>query len=218
MSAEFYAAMAAAFAEMPDIPKTRVNPQFRSKYMNFDDIANAVRPVLAKHGLYFRQAPEGLDDPNFVACRTFIGHRSGVEIDAGVAIVPARPLAKRGEEPPPVNAHSYGSGYTFARRYGLSAALSISEGEDDDGNAAASNGNGHGRPVKKAATNGAADFFKAVVNKSGMDDADARQLAGDVARMLGLDKATATGDQWAKAIATVNNKDDLVAWVSGGGA
>lgn len=206
---EIHAAMAAAFGEMPEVNQDGVNPHFKSQYATLGNIVHKVRPVLTAHGLYFVQRVEQ-DANGRQGVRTIIGHKGGGQIDAGLAIV----------SPRKDDAHGQGSALTYAKRYGLCAALGIVDQQDDDGNAAVENGspNGHGRPVNGAATTGAGDFLKAVVNKSGMADSDARALAGQVVERLGLDKTTATSDQWKSAIATVNDKPDLVAWVQGGDA
>lgn len=206
---EIHAAMAAAFGEIPEVNLDGVNPHFKSRYATLGNIVHKVRPVLAAHGLYFVQCVEQ-DEHGRQGVRTIIGHKSGGRIDAGLAVV----------SPRKDDAHGQGSALTYAKRYGLCAALGIVDEQDDDGNGAVAGGNatGHGRPVNGAATVGAGDFLKAVVNKSGMDDADARALAGQVVERLGLDKAKATPDQWKSAIATVNDKADLLAWVQGGDA
>ena len=205
---EIHAAMADAFGEMPEVNLDGVNPHFKSRYATLGNIVHKVRPVLAKHGLYFIQRVEQGESGQGV--RTIIGHKGGGQIDAGLTVVSARKD----------DAHGQGSALTYAKRYGLCAALGIVDEQDDDGNAAAAGQgaqNGHGRPVANAAAPGAADFLRAVINKTGLDDSDARALCGEIVGKLGIDKTKATAADWGKCIATVNEKgDDVFAWVKEG--
>jgi hypothetical protein len=113
-------ALVAFHAEAPAIPNDRTNPHFNSKFASLAGIMEAIRPVLAKHGLAVVQQPEdgGL--------RTWILHESGEERDCGVI-----PLAV--DKPGP---QAQGSALTYARRYGVLAALGLVGDDDDDANAA----------------------------------------------------------------------------------
>ncbi len=204
---EIHAAMAAAFGEMPEVNLDGTNPHFKSRYATLGNIVHKIRPVLAAHGLYFIQRVEQGESGQGV--RTIIGHKSGGQIDAGFTVVSARKD----------DAHGQGSALTYAKRYGLCAAFGIVDEQDDDGNAAAagSSQNGHGRPVARQASAGAADFLKVVINETKMDQADAKALCGDICKKLGINKANATPDDWARCIATVKDKgDDVFAWISEG--
>lgn len=208
MSEAIYEAMAAAFAEMPGVPRNGKNPHFQSRYATLDDIVNAVRPVLAKHGLGFFQKPE-TDEHGRQGVRTLVFHKGGGVIDCGFTAVTPR---KDGP-------HEQGSALTYAKRYALGAAFAICDVDDDDGNAAAAGGsqNGHGRPVARPTTAGAADFLKAVINETKMDQDDAKALCGDICKKLGIDKAKATPDDWSRCIATIKDKGDAVfAWLGEG--
>lgn len=209
MSEAIYEALAAAFAEMPGVPRNGKNPHFKSMYATLDDIVNTIRPVLARHGLGFIQKPE-TDDSGRQGVRTIVFHKGGGVLDCGfTAVTPT----KNGP-------HEQGSALTYAKRYALGAAFAICDIDDDDGNAAAAGQgaqNGHGRPVANAAAPGAADFLRAVINKTGLDDSDARALCGEIVGKLGIDKTKATAADWGKCIATVNDKgDDVFAWVKEG--
>ncbi len=208
MSEAIHEAMAAAFAEIPEVNLDGTNPHFKSRYATLGNIVHKVRPVLALHGLYFVQRVEQ-DDAGRQGVRTIFGHKSGGQIDAGLTIVTPR---KDG-------AHEQGSALTYARRYGLCAALGIVDEQDDDGNAAAAGGqNGHWRPVQAKQPNADAKAFQLeVINQTGMSGADANALCRDIVSRLGLDSKTATADQWAGAIATVRDKGgELLAWAKGG--
>lgn len=119
------AALAAAQAEIRPAIKDANNPEFNSKYADLGAVFEAVRPVMAKHGLSVVQMPEHSDDA-LLHLTTRIAHKSGQWIEGTMSI----PVGK-------MNAHGYGSAITYCRRYALSAALGIVADEDDDGNKAA---------------------------------------------------------------------------------
>ena len=129
LSPNLFKAMAQAFFEIEGALKDSENPAYRSKYADFSSVAAAVKPALAKHGLFFLQNVHPGDG---VACvETIIGHESGEQISCGMVSVP---ITKK-------DAHGYGSALTYARRYGLASALGVCPEDvgaqkDDDGNAA----------------------------------------------------------------------------------
>lgn len=210
---EIHAAMAAAFAEMPEVNLDGKNPHFNSRYATLGNIVHKIRPVLAKHGLYFVQCVDH-DGQGRQGVRTIIGHKSGGRIDAGLAVV----------SPRKDDAHGQGSALTYAKRYGLCAALGIVDEQDDDGNGAVAgenaSANGHGRPVKNAPTTGAGDFFRAILAKTSgeMNEEGSQAVARKVTERLGINPKNATPAQWKSAIDTVNQHKDLVAWANGGDA
>lgn len=126
-----YAAMALAFTELEGALKTSNNPHFKSKYADLGNVIDAIKPALAKQGLFFWQVSH--DTPDGAMIETVIGHKSGGERSLGKLFIPA---SKK-------DAHGFGSALTYARRYALMAAFGI-PAEDDDGNAA-SLGQGKGQ-------------------------------------------------------------------------
>lgn len=116
-------AMAKAFAEIGGAAKDKENPHFKSKYADITSVIDAVKPVLAKHGLYFIQRTRPSEDG--VIVETQVRHSSGEFIELGELYVPAN---KR-------DAQGFGSALTYARRYSLMTAFGV-PAEDDDGNAA----------------------------------------------------------------------------------
>lgn len=128
MSIEEWAiAFAAAQAEFPPITKgqkadipTKSGGSYSYTYADLTEILDAVVPILNKHGLSLSQPAVTEGDRFGVHTRIF--HTSGHEYDFGVLLLPGGNTAQ-----------SAGSAITYARRYGLTAALGISPGEDDDG-------------------------------------------------------------------------------------
>lgn len=137
-------------SEVKIIEKDAKNPHFKNQYASLDTIIDEVRPLLAKHGLSIMQFPGG-DGENFTL-RTLLLHESGEWIES-------EPLTMRPVKNDP---QGIGSCNTYARRYSLSAMLSLNTGEeDDDGNGASQNGQGnanhgqatqHSQPSQTAAT------------------------------------------------------------------
>jgi len=122
MSAEFAEAFTEALAEMPQIGKDKTADMgnYSYKYADLNTILEAVKPVLAKHGLTVAQSTVNIDSK--VGVETRIYHESGHVETFGPLVLPAGN-----------NAQGYGSAITYARRYSLTAALGIAPDEDDDG-------------------------------------------------------------------------------------
>lgn len=120
---QIYSAMAKAFAEFEGAKKDTTNPHFGKKYADLGSVMDAVKPALAKHGLWFFQRT--IPDDKGVNVETIICHVSGEHIECGQLFVPAQRA----------DAQGFGSALTYARRYSLQSAFGIAP-EDDDGNAA----------------------------------------------------------------------------------
>ena len=100
--------------------EANINAQVKRKYVKLDDIMNAVRPVLAKHGCYIEQHLAG----DSVVTR--IVHESGQFI--------ASKLHYQTWEANQVNnLQRLGGGLTYLKRYAVSALLNIVADEDADG-------------------------------------------------------------------------------------
>lgn len=119
-----HAALAAALAEMQSPKADKVNPAFRSKYCSLDTILDAIRPVLAKHGLALSQALVSTEGR--VGVRTSIVHAEGI-IDLGEISIAVKPDSK---------AQDIGSLVTYLRRMTAQSAMGIATDTDDDGAAA----------------------------------------------------------------------------------
>lgn len=118
-------ALSKAQGEMKGAIRDSTNPFFRSKYADLASVVEAIREAFSNNGLSYTQRIEPTDK-NEVRVETIILHSSGEWISCGVLNLP---VSKN-------DAQGFGSAITYARRYGLSAAVGIAP-EDDDGNAAA---------------------------------------------------------------------------------
>jgi hypothetical protein len=120
---ELAKALVSAQAAMNHAAKDSKNPHFKSSYSSLASVIDAIRPHLAGNGLAFVQKLHTADGG--VAVETVLIHESGQEMSCGILFVPATKQ----------DAQGYGSAITYAKRYGLQAALGIAS-EDDDGQAA----------------------------------------------------------------------------------
>ena len=120
--AQLATALAKAQGEIDDATKKGANPYFNSKYADLAAVRAVIREPLAVNDLAIVQLPKTLEGA--VEVETIIIHKSGEYIAETLRM----PVGKW-------DAHSIGSGITYARRYGLMAMLGIAA-EDDDGNAA----------------------------------------------------------------------------------
>ena len=126
---EWAEAFTAAQADMPPIAKgqqatipTKSGASYSYKYADLGDVLETVRPVLNKHGLSIAQS--SITEDGMIGVVTRIYHTSGHVETFGPLFLPGGG-----------DARSAGSAVTYARRYGLCAALGISPDDDDDGEA-----------------------------------------------------------------------------------
>ncbi len=120
---ELTTALAAAHLDIGTIPMNGTNPHFKSKYAKMSDIYSATNLPLAKNGLVISQGSSF--DSGKVTVTTRLFHKSGEWIESELAMKPANELPQ-----------AVGSAITYARRYEVSAILSIAAEEDDDAEAA----------------------------------------------------------------------------------
>lgn len=118
-------ALAQFNGEVSKISKDAANPFHKNKYSTLDNIVDGVRPVLTKYGLSIMQIPSN-DEQGNVIMKTLLLHESGEFLES-------EPLKMKPAKNDP---QGIGSCITYARRYQISAFLSLNTGEDDDGNAA----------------------------------------------------------------------------------
>ena len=118
-------ALTRAQKELPLIKRETVNPFYKSKYADLPTIFDAIRPVLAAHGLAVLQGGDG-ENGTRLGVSTMLLHESGEFIEYTF------PMPCSMADP-----QKAGSAITYGRRYGLQSILGIAAEEDDDGNAAA---------------------------------------------------------------------------------
>lgn len=118
------AALLAAQKEMGDAKKGSSNPFYKSKYADLNSIREAVLPPLNANGISVLQlGTSNAEGKQFI--RTLLLHESGEFIGSDTEVV----VAKQNDP------QAYGSAQSYARRYGLQAAVCVGA-DDDDGNKA----------------------------------------------------------------------------------
>ena len=115
-------ALAAAQGELKNAALDKVNAHFGQRYASLGSLTDAVRPVLARHGLALLQLA-GTPEPSKISLSTMLIHSSGEYIRETMTV----PLAG--------NIQQAGGAITYMRRYTLSAMLGIVGDEDDDAEA-----------------------------------------------------------------------------------
>ena len=115
---ELTAALAKAQGAMKNATLNRINPHFKSRYADLASVLDAIRGPLANNGLAITQVTE-IRDGAFVL-RTMLNHVSGQWVASDYPL----PSGAKPQE--------MGSALTYARRYSLSALISISADDDDD--------------------------------------------------------------------------------------
>jgi hypothetical protein len=163
--------MAAMQAELPTIQKNgkiEVNNVVRSTYARFEDINEAVKPIMQKYGFAVTFKVETADRVKVTGILT---HREGHRETTDMVL----PVDASGSK----NAvQAIGSSVQYGKRYVMCALLNISTGDDDDGEGS----EGNGMPETEyadhlAAIEGAAD--KASLEKAWKTAAEACHNHGD---------------------------------------
>lgn len=131
------AALAKAQAEMKTAKKNQDNPYFKSVYADLASCYEACREPLTKNGIAIFQGIEDSSDSDSIILNTMLIHSSGEWLSSSLRM----PLLKKDPQ-------AVGSVITYARRYGLSAAIGLAS-EDDDAESAMARGSVQS-PAQKA--------------------------------------------------------------------
>ena len=113
-------ALIKAKADFLPIKKDKSNPHFKSRYADLDSIFSACEPALLVNGLVLSQTIE-LTESGMILITT-LWHESGENLISKYAL------------PQISDSQKFGSALTYARRYSVSALLSVTADDDDDGN------------------------------------------------------------------------------------
>ena len=117
---EIATALVKAQLEMVAPKKGSVNPFFKNKYADLNDVLSAVIPALNNNGIVLLQPLVNIEGKNYV--KTVLLHESGESFESLAEIF----CNKQND------AQAYGSGISYARRYSISSICGIGS-EDDDG-------------------------------------------------------------------------------------
>ena len=185
------------------VSKDGTNPHFGSKFTSLDNIIETIRAPLGECGLSFAQFPDA------DGLTTILMHTSGEWMKATANLH----LAK--EDP-----QGQGSGYTYGRRYALSAMLGLAADEDDDADRATrpSQSRQEARSTTKSsgATKQQALELKAAKDRTitllkmlGKDELKTKKDYQDaVFDLTGLQLTDATVDEVNEKLAALVEKDD----------
>lgn len=116
-------ALLKAQTQMSNATKGSQNPFFKSQYADLNAVREASQPALNENGFTVLQPMVQKEGKSYV--RTLLLHESGQYIGSDTEVV-----VKNASNP-----QDYGSGVSYARRYGLQALVSLGQ-QDDDGEAA----------------------------------------------------------------------------------
>lgn len=121
-------ALAKAQSEMMGASKNGYNPHFKSTFSTLDDLIEASRKSLTKHGLAITQYPDSLQEDTYLV--TKLKHESGEEEVSRVRI----------HLKDPTDIQKLGSAISYLKRYVYASicGLAASEGEDDGNSIVAS--------------------------------------------------------------------------------
>lgn len=120
---KLFAALAKAQGAMVAAAKDKENPFFRSSYADLASVWDACRAALSANDLAVVQMPSVYG--NAVTVSTYLGHGSGEWIEGKITLL----AYSSGPQ-------DVGGAITYARRYGLAAAVGVAPDDDDDGNLA----------------------------------------------------------------------------------
>jgi hypothetical protein len=207
--AKLAGALSKAQGKIAAAAKDRANPFFNSRYADLANVWDACREPLSENGLAVVQlthspariAP-GMYETRAIV-ETILTHESGEWISGTISLPVLGPELKgggRGE----VNAQSYGSAYTYARRYALAAMVGVYQ-DDDDGAGVGTGGGkggagmseealaGHLKAIESASTADQLNkAFAPAWNATGKDKAaQARLIQAKAARQEALKKGGA---------------------------
>lgn len=115
---ELISALVAAKKEIPAIKKSANNPFFNSAYAPLEAVLETVEPILLKNGLVIVQTTDS------TSLITTLYHTSGQFLSGSYQL------------PTGLDSQKLGAAVTYARRYAISALLSLATEPDDDGNVA----------------------------------------------------------------------------------
>lgn len=117
---ELAVALNKAQAEMSGAKKGAINPFFKSKYANLEEVIRCAKEPLHVNGLSVSQFP--VTEENKAGVTTILMHNSGEWLESTLLLTCSK------QDP-----QGMGSAITYARRYAYQSILGIPS-EDDDGN------------------------------------------------------------------------------------
>lgn len=106
--------------ELKNATKNSINPHFKNRYADLQEVLDTIKPLVSKYALSFTQHPSYCD--GVVSVTTLLAHESG-EFLQSTCSCPCPKLDPQG----------VGSAITYLRRYSVQAIFGFAS-EDDDAN------------------------------------------------------------------------------------
>jgi len=177
---EFYHALSSFQSELKPIKKSKVvknkDGTLRYSYATFDDIIEAIQPLLEKHGLSYRFETEFEGKSVNVKCiiTHLLGHQE---------ITSFKTVVEYSGRMLPIQ--EWGSALTYAKRYSLSLALGLATEEDTDAVVEGLPAGGSGEAKKENATSDAISeaqrwYISMMIQKKGWKFEDAMKIISDI--------------------------------------
>ncbi len=117
-------AIGRARTSMKIVEKSKVNTHTKSKYSDINDVLKVVLPALSAEGITLLQPLISLDNTSYFIRTLLVHTATGETLQCDTPVIAAN-----------ASAQGFGSGITYARRYGLVSLLAL-EADDDDGSKA----------------------------------------------------------------------------------
>jgi hypothetical protein len=130
----FNAAMSAAQAEMPAVVRNAKNDQTKSKYATLEAIADAIQPIITKHGFGLSYGTDDCPKEGYYRVTCDVTHEAGGEKKYH-ADIPIDGSGMKGNANKTAT-HAFGSTMSYGRRYLKLMIFDIATKDDDDGNKA----------------------------------------------------------------------------------
>lgn len=131
--AAYWAAMNACQAEMRPIATNAENDQTHSKYADYTQLDNALRPIYTKHGFALSFDEGDCPKPDHIRVLCFVSHAGGFTKPYRRDMPADGKGAKGGDVM--TKTHASGSAQTYGMRYLLKGIFNIAVGQgDNDGN------------------------------------------------------------------------------------
>lgn len=193
-------ALAAAQSKIVGAARDRKNPHTGSMYADLAGIWQACREPLTQNGIAVVQTtePHGMEG---VCIITMLMHESGEWI-RGRLFVPCVGQRRKDGTVMPIDAQTFGSALTYARRYALAAIVGVAP-EDDDGEAAVRNGREQAQI--KAAPPAKSDLDVPALKK-GLKDATNAETMAMAILAVGRVKEKLSKEDLADLMATRENR------------
>lgn len=128
--ADFNEAMSRAQNEIKPVVKNKYNEQTKSRYSNLEAVANAIDPIIHKHGfsLSYGTDVSPLEGHHRITCKVARGGHSEMRF----ADVPADIAGIKGTQNKTAT-HAFGSTASYGRRYLKLMIFDVATTDDDDG-------------------------------------------------------------------------------------